>query len=341
MPNGGDGRGHALVVPVALVALVIGTTLAPGCRLAPTGDAPSARNEAGVDRQLTSDAATQTSPDISGDLVVWQEQRDGQSDVFLHDLGTDETRRLTDDPADQIAPRISGNRVVWEDHRHAGRDVYVLDVTGGDAIRLTPETSVQVEPDVSDGRVVWRDDRRAGWGVVLHDLATGEEAWLTTGGSAEAPAISGATVVWLENGRIRGRDLATGEDLEVPGDQGVRSRDGLAVDGPRVAWTKLDAFEQNVYVHDFDAATTTQITTDPEPNAMADIGGRQVATIDVRGNPSRPTRPLFLRHVETGRVLQANPWDVNPVREASFDGSRVVYTGFRHRALNVYLYELR
>lgn len=341
MPNGGDGRGHAPGVPVALAALVIGTALVPGCRLVPTGDESLAREEAGVDRQITSDPAIQTSPDISGDRVVWQEHRDGQSDVFLHDLGTGETRRLTDDSADQIAPRISGDRVVWEDHRHAGRDVYALDVTGGAEVRLTPEASFQVEPDVSDGRVVWRDDRRGGWGVVLHDLATGQETWLANGGSAEAPAISGTTVVWLENGRIRGRDLATGEDLEVPGDGGVRSQDGLAVDGPRVAWTKVDSFAQDVYVHDFDAASTTQVTTTPELNTVADISGLRVATIDLRGSPVSPTRPLFLRHVETGRVLQANPWDVNPVRAARIDGSRVVYAGFRHGAWNIHLYELK
>lgn len=340
MPNGGDGRGHALVVPVALVALVIGSVLNSGCRLAPT-DASSARHEAGVDRQITSDTVMQASPDISGDRVVWQERRDGQSDIFLHDLATGETRRLTDDPADQISPRISGDRVVWEDHRHAGRDVYALDVTGGAEIRLTPEASVQVDPDVSDGRVVWRDNGRGGWGVVLHDLATGEEAWLATGGSAEAPAISGTTVVWLETGRIRGRDLATGEDLEVPGDGSVRSRDGLAVDGPRVAWTKVDSFAQDVYVNDFDAASTTRVTTTPEPNTMADINGSRVATIDRRGSPVSPTRPLFLRHVETGRVLQANPWDVNPVRAARVDGARVVYTGFRQGAWNIHLYELK
>lgn len=341
MRKGGDGREHTRVVLVAQVALAIVTVLSPGCRLAPTGDESFARDEAGVDRQITSDAAIQTSPDISGDRVVWQEHRDGQSDVFLHDLGTGETRRLTDDPADQIAPRISGDRVVWEDHRHTGRDVYALDVTGGAEIRLTPEASVQVDPDVSDGRVVWRDNRRGGWGVVLHDLATGQETWLANGGSAEAPAISGTTVVWLENGRIRGRDLATGEDLEVPGDVGVRSQDGLAVDGPRVAWTRVDSFAQDVYVHDFDAASTTQVTTTPEPNTMADIGGSRVATIDLRGSPVSPTRPLFLRHVETGRVLQANPWDVNPVQVAHVDGTRVVYTGFRHGAWNIHLYELK
>lgn len=340
MPNGGDGRGYALIAPVALVALVIGFVLIPGCRLAPT-DASSARHEAGVDRQITSDTVTQASPDISGDRVVWQERRDGQSDIFLHDLATGETRRLTDDPADQISPRISGDRVVWEDHRHAGRDVYALDVAGGSEVRLTPEASVQVEPDVSDGRVVWRDDRRGGWGVVLHDLATGDETWLTTVGSAEAPAISETTVVWLENGRIRGRNLATGEDLEVPGEQGVRSRDGLAVDGPLVAWTKNDSLGRNVYVHDVDAGSTTQVTATIGSITMADVSGTRVATIDDRGNPVSVNRPLFLRHLETGRLLQANPWDVNPVREASLDGARVVYTGIRDGTWNVHLYELK
>lgn len=331
-------NGKMGLVALALPVFGLGLAVLSGCRLAPTAES-SARQEAGLDRQLTSDANRQRAPVVSGDRVVWEERRDGQLDLFLLDLDAGEQRRLTDDPADQTSPAISGDRVVWEDHRNAGRDIYVLDLADGTERRLTEDASVQVDPDLSGGRVVWRDNRNGGWGVVLHDLVTGEETWLTTGTSSQSPAISDGTVVWIEGGRIRGQDLTTGEDLAVPGEYSVVARGGLALDGSRVAWTDdRDSENLDVYTYDFEAGTTTRLTTGFEPNWLADVGGGYVATIDERG---RANRPLFLRPIPAGEVLQANPWDVSPVDAAHIDGRRVVYTGFREGAWNLHLYELK
>ncbi|MFW6010557.1 MAG: hypothetical protein ACOC9H_01445 [Gemmatimonadota bacterium] len=65
-----------------------------------------------------------------------------------------------------------------------------------------------------------------------------------------------------------------------------------------------------------------------------------IAPVLIPGCRLAPTDASSDRHLGTGRLLQANPWDVNPVREASVDGARVVYTGFRDGTWNVHVCEL-
>lgn len=59
-----------------------------------------------------------TNPDVDGTRVVWQQNVDGNEEIFLYDFATGETRRITSHPANQTRPRISGNLIVWEDARN-------------------------------------------------------------------------------------------------------------------------------------------------------------------------------------------------------------------------------
>lgn len=69
--------------------------------------------------------SSQINPDISGHLVVWQDNRNGNWDIYGYNLITDQEFLITTEtasstsphPADQTNPAISGQLVVWEDMR--------------------------------------------------------------------------------------------------------------------------------------------------------------------------------------------------------------------------------
>ena len=68
-----------------------------------------------------------TYPDISGDLVVWQNSTGRETDdIHLRNLATGETRQVTADDAWQFGPHVSGDRVVWTDNRSGNWDVFLL-----------------------------------------------------------------------------------------------------------------------------------------------------------------------------------------------------------------------
>ncbi|MCI0498205.1 MAG: hypothetical protein L0Y36_00790 [Planctomycetales bacterium] len=63
--------------------------------------------------------SAQINPDISGHLVVWQDNRDGNWDIYGYNLITQTEFAIAVNPADQTHPAISGGLVVWEDTRQA------------------------------------------------------------------------------------------------------------------------------------------------------------------------------------------------------------------------------
>lgn len=72
-------------------------------------------------RRITSDEASpSTYIDISGNTIVWHDNRRGFGDIYAYDLRRDRERRVTAHPTGQYQPAIWGARVVWEDQRNDG-----------------------------------------------------------------------------------------------------------------------------------------------------------------------------------------------------------------------------
>lgn len=69
-------------------------------------------------------AGFQQAPDISGHLVVWQDSRSGNWDIYGYNLITHQEFQITTHPADQTNPAISGLLVVWEDSRVTPTNIY-------------------------------------------------------------------------------------------------------------------------------------------------------------------------------------------------------------------------
>jgi beta propeller repeat protein len=154
----------------------------------------------GVLQCICDNASEQNFPSIAGDLVVWQDMRNGNADIYLYDLSTGEQRPLCTDPAAQEFPRIDGTSVVWTDTRNGNEDVYLYDLTTGEEIRITDDPASQRNPSVSGDLVVWEDYRNGNGDIYLYDRSTGEE-WIVCSGPDEqsTPWISGNRIAWADN----------------------------------------------------------------------------------------------------------------------------------------------
>ena len=71
--------------------------------------------------------------DVYGNLVVYDNNKDGVWDIYLYDRSTKQVSRLTTEPHDQMMPQIYGRYVVYRDNRnytpdHQGWDLYLLNI---------------------------------------------------------------------------------------------------------------------------------------------------------------------------------------------------------------------
>jgi beta propeller repeat protein len=63
----------------------------------------------GPAQKITDNVATDVSPDISGNYIVWS----GDGQIFLYDINTAQTTQISDGLGPYVEPRIDGNHVVW------------------------------------------------------------------------------------------------------------------------------------------------------------------------------------------------------------------------------------
>ncbi|MDD1719790.1 MAG: hypothetical protein LUQ25_07005, partial [Methanoregulaceae archaeon] len=140
---------------------------------------------------VTFAADLETNPAISGQMVVWQDNRNYATtgwDIYGYDLSTSTETAICTQAGDDINPDISGGRVVWE-HVTSGsnHDIYNWTRTGGVIQILCGLTSDQRNPKISGDKVVWEDNRNSattGWDIYFWDPATGVATDISAGASA-------------------------------------------------------------------------------------------------------------------------------------------------------------
>ena len=117
---------------------------------------------------------------ISGDYIVWQDDRNGNDDIYMYEISTGTETRITTDPKVQEYPVIHGDYIVWSDRRHDNGDIYLYKISTGTETRITTDTAQQKWPDIYGDYIVWQDDRHGNDDIYMHEISTGTETRITT-----------------------------------------------------------------------------------------------------------------------------------------------------------------
>ncbi len=199
-------------------------------------------------------------PAISGDIVVWQDERNYYAgttsmDVYGYDIAAGREFPVCTAAGYQSDPAISGHIVVWADWRNCPTsfpdnvDVFGYDLDTGREFPICTAEGNQTSPAISGHIVVWTDGRDLAGGGYYHiygyDLATGQEFPICAApGHQGSPAISGNTVVWTDGRNyvsggssgtdIYGKDLAAGREFSISTVPG--GKHSPAVSGNIVVW---------------------------------------------------------------------------------------------------------
>ncbi|MEK6325255.1 MAG: protein kinase, partial [Acidobacteriota bacterium] len=187
------------------------------------------------------------SPD--GQQVLYQSDRTGNYELWLHDRRTGAERQLTDHPATDVMADWSpdGKQIVFLSGREGSVQVWVLEVESGRVRRLSQRSrSISFEPHFSEPR--WSPDGKA-----IGFFGAGEKGetfWVVDpqGGNESSPLSGVVGFDWYRDSRhllytrpaadgsgvleMRVADIETGKEvllLRGPSAEMVVSRDGRGV----------------------------------------------------------------------------------------------------------------
>lgn len=280
-------------------------------------------------------------PSIDGNRVVWKDDRNGHSDIYMYDFATSTETRITTDVNDQVWPSISGNYIVWQDDRNGHWDIYMYDISTSTETRVTTSVSDEEQPCISGDRIVWHDDRNLGTSgidIYLYTISTSTEStpFGTPASNQYSPWIDGNIVVWEDGRGVGGSDIYY-YDFTSPVVDGtvVSSSTGVqywpAVTGNRITWTedRGTGTSYDVYLYDLSTSVETNLTNRAGVQAFGYVDGDIVVWTDGRGT----SWDVYLYDLSRSLEYRVTPQDGSQQGVARIEGNRIVWGDNRNDTL--------
>lgn len=154
-------------------------------------------------------------PSIYGDIVVYQDNRRGDWDIYVYDVDKKNEFLMPTSKGNQLAPVIYGRQVVYQCNGNGNWDIYgfllpeSLPDSSNDSLprrefAISAAAGDQQSPAFCDNIVVWEDKRNGSWDIYGYDMCKSREFPITKGPSDQRfPAVFESQqgeylVVWMD-----------------------------------------------------------------------------------------------------------------------------------------------
>ncbi|MBN1431563.1 MAG: PKD domain-containing protein [Methanomicrobiaceae archaeon] len=102
---------------------------------------------------------------ISENLVVWDNEKDGESDIVLLDTTTFYVDKAVERPGNQINPDINKKNIVWQEYNNEKNSIWIKNIDTGISAEIYSSGSRQEEPAISGRKVIWLDKTPGSEGI--------------------------------------------------------------------------------------------------------------------------------------------------------------------------------
>jgi beta propeller repeat protein len=159
-------------------------------------------------------------PAIYGDIVVFEDNRNGNWDLYGYNLSTSTEFPICTNAGDQMRPKIYGSIVVWYDTRNGNWDIYGYNLSTSTEFPVCTNPHDQYDPAIYENLVVWADYRNGNRDIYGYNLSTSTEFPVRTIPNDQLdPALYGDILIYEDhrngNPDIYGYNLSTSTEFPI------------------------------------------------------------------------------------------------------------------------------
>lgn len=305
-----------------------------------------------TETRITTNPSNSQNPAIYGNNIVWQDDRNGNWDIYIYNLSTHQEIHTTN-KSNQTNPAIYGDKVVWQDDRNGGSDIYLQDLTTKKQTRVTTSGKAY-NPRINGNRIVWQDKRNGqdNWDIYMYDISSGKETQITTNESNQTnPDIFGDRIVWFDDRNIGknvdentyGHPLIYMYNVSTFVETPINYEEifyfvwgSPRIYGDRIVWMAEGVgTNYNIYIYDLSTSKTTMI--EPPLSAGSDsdpaIYGNRIVWTRGEMSPGNDNNDIYMYDLSTSTGTQITTNEYMQGEPAIY-GDRIVWVDERNRNQN-------
>ncbi len=119
----------------------------------------------GEEHVVCSASGTQFDPKISGDRIVWSDNRNGNRDIYLYDIRSGTETAIATGIAEQEGAAISGDRIIWMEYPSTllnnpydeSNRLMLYDLSSGKEYEILHDIPDMFAQEISGNRIVFMD----------------------------------------------------------------------------------------------------------------------------------------------------------------------------------------
>jgi beta propeller repeat protein len=225
-------------------------------------------------------------PRARGRWVVWQDQSDGNWEIYARDLtsSSGSIAQLTHTPLSQENPRTDGRYVVWQGQEANGNwDVFMYDMETSNRLGQLTSTPAndEINPAIDWPWVVYQSrptgNANAPWLLFATNLASGQSFFVSPSARNELdPDVQAARVVWQDfrdqgPGEIYFCDLQSQQVRRIT--TNIFGQLDPAIYGNWIVWADNRNVELDIYGFDLLRNAEVRITSTPQDESQPVLDG--------------------------------------------------------------------